>query len=111
MNPRVDFVLPNSDYTLTLKFTNGEMRLFDVKPYLDKGIFQELRDPENFKSVKPFLGSVQWQGGQDFCPDTLYEDSTLIETRNLKTLMSEIGNNAQERGLTPEILQSLLNEE
>ena len=28
-----------------------------------------------FNSVKPFLGSVQWQNGQDFCPDTLYLES------------------------------------
>lgn len=93
-NPRVESVLPNSDYTLTLKFTNGEIRLFDVKPYLDKGIFQELKDTRAFNSVRPFLGSVQWQGGQDFCPDTLYEDSVPIKNSDLKTLMDEIGNNA-----------------
>ncbi len=29
-----------------------------------------------FNSVKPFLGSVQWQNGQDLYPDTLYEQST-----------------------------------
>lgn len=75
MNPRVKAVKPHADYTITLLFTNGEVRRFDVKPYLDKGIFQELKDLSLFNSVKPFLGSVQWQNGQDFCPDTLYEDS------------------------------------
>lgn len=72
MNPRVKEVKPNSDYTLTITFTNGEIKFFDVKPYLDKGIFQELRDRSVFNSVKPFLGSIQWQNGQDFCADTLY---------------------------------------
>ena len=72
MNPRVKKVKPNSDYTLTLTFQNGEVKIFDVKPYLDKGIFKELRDKSLFNSVKPFLGSIQWQNGQDFCPDTLY---------------------------------------
>lgn len=75
MNPRVKEVKPNADYTLTIVFTNGEVRLFDVKPYLDKGIFQELRNKTIFNSVRPFLGSVQWQNGQDFCPDTLYLES------------------------------------
>lgn len=74
MYPRVKTVKPNPDYTLTLSFTNGEVRIFDVKPYLG-GIFQALRDRSLFNSVKPFLGSVQWFGGQDFCPDTLYLDS------------------------------------
>ena len=75
MNPRVKSVKPNPDHTITLVFINGEVKRFDVKPYLDKGIFQELRDLRVFNSVKPFLGSVQWENGQDFCPDTLYLDS------------------------------------
>ncbi len=41
MNPRVKAVKPNPDYTLTLLFVNDEIRLFDVKPYLDIGIFTE----------------------------------------------------------------------
>jgi len=75
MNPRVKAVKPNPDYTITLVFTNGEVRRFDVKPYLSKGIFQELKDKGVFNSVRPLLGSVQWQNGQDFCPDTLYSES------------------------------------
>ncbi|MBI1929531.1 DUF2442 domain-containing protein [Candidatus Poribacteria bacterium] len=78
MNPRVKAVKPNPDYTLTLLFTNGEVKSFDVKPYLDIGIFTELKDMRLFNSVKPFLGSVQWQNGQDFCPDTLYLESVPI---------------------------------
>jgi hypothetical protein len=75
MNPRVKAVKPNPDYTITLVFTNDEVRRFDVKPYLHIGIFQELKDMSVFNSVRPFLGSVQWMNGQDFCPDTLYMDS------------------------------------
>jgi len=75
MNPRVKGVKPNPDYTITLFFTNGEVKRFDVKPYLKIGIFQELKDQRVFNSVKPVLGSVQWENGQDFCPDTLYMDS------------------------------------
>jgi hypothetical protein len=81
MNPRVKAVKPNPDYTLTLLFVNGELRSFDVKPYLGLGIFAELKDISLFNSVKPFLGSIQWQNGQDFCPDTLYLDS--VPCRNL----------------------------
>ena len=76
MNPRVTGVTPNRDYTITLKFTNDEVKVFDMKPYLDIGIFRELKDMQLFNSVKPFLGSIQWQNGQDLCPDTLYLEST-----------------------------------
>ena len=80
MNPRVTEVSPNSDYTLNLTFDNGEKKTFDVKPYLDRGIFRQLKDEKIFNSVKPFLGSIQWQSGQDFCPDTLYLESIAQQT-------------------------------
>ena len=86
MNPRVSEVKPNLDYTLTLTFTNGEVRVFDVKPYLDKGIFRELKEKSIFNSVRPFLGSVQWQNGQDFCPDTLYLESKLLRKLQQRTV-------------------------
>lgn len=72
MNPRVKKAHPNKDYTINIVFDNGEEKIFDVTPYLDKGIFRELNDTRLFRTVKPFLGSIQWKNGQDFCPDTLY---------------------------------------
>ena len=72
MNPRVKEVKPNDDFTLTITFDNGEVKAFDVKPYLNTGIFTELKNQSVFYSVKPFLGSIQWGNGLDLCPDTLY---------------------------------------
>jgi hypothetical protein len=79
MNPRVKAVRPNPEYTLTLTFTDGSVRQFDMKPYLGVGVFRELADVALFNSVKPYLSSVQWKNGQDLCPDTLYEDSQPVE--------------------------------
>lgn len=79
MNPRVVAVQPNPDYTLTLTFTSGEVKSFDVRPYLGIGIFQELQERSLFNSVRPFLGSIQWKNGQDFCPDTLFLDSVAVQ--------------------------------
>jgi len=78
MNPRVARVVPESGHRLRLTFTNGEVRVFDVTPWLAKGVFRELRDEAIFKSVRPWHGTVQWSGGQDLCPDTLYEDGVPI---------------------------------
>ena len=75
MNPRVLQVKPGKNYLLELTFSNGETKSFDMKPYLNTGIFKELKDLSLFNSVHPFLGSVQWKNGQDLCPDTLYLDS------------------------------------
>ncbi|RPH92527.1 MAG: DUF2442 domain-containing protein [Calditrichaeota bacterium] len=78
MNPRIKDVKPNDDYTLILTFTNDEVKIFDLKPYLDIGIFKELREKSKFNSVRPLLGSIQWQTGQDLCPDTLYLESEVF---------------------------------
>jgi hypothetical protein len=75
MNPRVKDVSPNPDYSITLTFTNNEVKTFDMKPYLNIGIFKELNDRHLFNTVKPFLGSIQWKNGQDLCPDTFYMES------------------------------------
>jgi len=75
MNPRVINVKPEQNYSLLLTFNNGEVKRFDVKPYLEIGIFKQLKDLSVFNSVKPFLGSIQWVNGVDLCPDTLYMDS------------------------------------
>lgn len=90
MNPRVKAVQPNVDHTLTLTFTNEEVRLFDVNPYLDKGIFNELKELRYFNAVSPVLGSIQWENGQDFCPDTLYMDSTPVNNANSVTAQQGI---------------------
>ena len=74
MNPRVTKAIPQKDYQVALHFDNGEDRLFDVTPYLNKGIFKELREPDVFYSVIAVEGTIQWQNDADFCPDTLYLD-------------------------------------
>jgi len=75
MNPRVINVKPNKDYTLSLEFSNHECKIFDVKPYLELGIFNELKDLNVFMAVKSALGTVCWPNEIDLCPDTLYLDS------------------------------------
>ncbi len=78
MNPRVKTVQIESNYQLLLEFTNGERRLFDVMPYLDKGIFKQLKTKEIFHTLKIVDGTVQWINEADFCPDTLYLESKPI---------------------------------
>lgn len=75
MNPKVIKVKPLENHELELLFSNHETRIFDIKPYLTKGIFSELADETVFNSVKSFNGTVVWSNELDFCPDTLYIDS------------------------------------
>ena len=78
MNPRVLKVLPEENYRLSIVFDNDERREFDVTPYLNRGIFSELKDPNYFRQVAVSMGTIQWPNGQDFCPDTLFELSKAL---------------------------------
>ena len=78
LNPRVKDVKANPDFTLSIFFTNNEVRLFDIKPYLHIGVFRELQNLSLFMTAKPVDGTVQWIHNQDLCPDVLYRESTLV---------------------------------
>lgn len=80
MNPSVKNVEPLDDYKLKLLFTNGDLEVFDVSPYLDKGIFCELKDDAYFKRVKVVSGAVEWPYEQDFSNDTLFLLSIAAES-------------------------------
>lgn len=69
---KVIAVKANEDYSLDLQFSDGSVKRFDVKPYLEFGVFQELKELAYFKRVRLAFGTVQWPHEQDFGPDTLY---------------------------------------
>ncbi len=60
------------NYILQLKFDTEEIRYFDVKPYLNLGIFTELQNESYFNQVSKQFDSIAWKNGQDFSPETLY---------------------------------------
>ena len=72
MNPHVESVRALDDYQLEVAFENGERRIFDVKPFLSRGVFVRLRDQSLFKAAKAVAGSVEWPGGLDLSYDTVY---------------------------------------
>jgi hypothetical protein len=78
MKPIVIKVQPEDDYFLILSFSNGEIRRFDVKPYLDKGIFKELKNLSIFNSVRPDGLSIEWSNEAALSPDTVYLESVKI---------------------------------
>ena len=69
---KVISVKPLKNYVLQIEFDSKEVRLFDVKPYLNLGIFIELKNEKYFNDVRTSLDSIAWKNGQDFSPETLY---------------------------------------
>ena len=72
-------VKPQDNYLLLLTFENGEKRQFDMKPYLDFGIFKELKNINMFKTVKISFDSIEWENEADFDPEILYQKSIKID--------------------------------
>ena len=72
INPYVKKVKPLDNYCLMLWFENGEQKIFDLKPYLNKGVFNQLKNTSLFSSVKVVAGSVEWSNEIDLSYDTLY---------------------------------------
>lgn len=65
--------MPNSAAsTRQLEFETGEQRLFDMTPYLHRGVLVRLHDRSVFRSARVVAGSVEWPGGIDLSYDTLY---------------------------------------
>ncbi len=72
---RIKEVEAMEDYKILITFDNGEKRIKDMKPYLEKGVFKKLKDEQVFKSVKISYGTVTWGEDIDLCADSIYETS------------------------------------
>lgn len=69
-------VLP--EYRLQVDFSNGETRIFDATPLLERKCYSALRSVELFNLAKVEYGCVTWPGNLDIDPDWLYEDSVVF---------------------------------
>ena len=64
------------DYMLHLEFENGERRIFDMTPYMDKRPFVRIKGSPLFMMAKVEHGTVVWPGNIDIAPETLYRRSS-----------------------------------
>ena len=85
-------VIARPDYNLMLVFENGEVRIFDARPLLDKRPFDRLQDPAVFALafVDPALGTVCWPGEIDIAPETLYDGSVPATRETLKYELEDL---------------------
>ena len=67
-------VKPLSDYRIYVEIEDGRKGLFDMKPYLDHGVFSELKNVHYFNQVGILFGAVTWPHEQDIAPEALLAD-------------------------------------
>ena len=63
------------DYNLELTFDNNVVKIKDMKPHLNEGVFKVLKNKKIFNSVKITFGTISWNEDIDLCADYLYETS------------------------------------
>lgn len=73
------FVKPLSDFRIYVELTDGRKGIFDLKPYLDRGTFRELKDVHYFNQVGILFGAVTWPHEQDIAPETLLAEMLPME--------------------------------
>ena len=72
LRPTAIKVNPLEIYIIQVQFDNGEIKLFDVKPYIKGAWYGELKEKSYFSTVHTDGFTVAWANGQDICPDDLY---------------------------------------
>lgn len=75
LQPRLTRVVPEVPSMLRLFYETGEVKLFDVAPYINGSWYGELADELYFRTVRLLPGGtgIEWSNGQDIAPHELYE--------------------------------------
>lgn len=68
---------PLPEYKLAVTCSDGAQGIFDMKPYLDKGIFTSLQDIK-FNNVKLMFGVPTWENGADIAAERVRSDMRIL---------------------------------
>jgi hypothetical protein len=67
-------VEPLDNYKLKIVRVDSLEGVLDMTPYLEKGVFRELKDLEYFRQVGISCGAITWPNGQDIAPETVEQE-------------------------------------
>ncbi|MBU0620542.1 MAG: DUF2442 domain-containing protein [Gammaproteobacteria bacterium] len=76
----VKLVKPLPDHRIYVEVEDGRKGVFDLKPYLDFGVFRELKNEHYFNQVGIQFGAVTWPHEQDIAPETLLAGLQISES-------------------------------
>jgi hypothetical protein len=85
----VKVVRPLSGYRIYVEVEDGRKGIFDLKPYLDFGVFRELRDMHYFNRVDIVFGAVTWPNEQDIAPETLLAGMQPVDSTTIELMAAE----------------------
>jgi Protein of unknown function (DUF2442) len=76
--PRPKQVTPKDNYELEISFSNGEVKLMDMTPYLVYPAFAALRAKPLFMQARVAHNTIIWNDEIDIAPESAYLESRLI---------------------------------
>ena len=81
LSPKITGIEPLENYKLKLNYETGEIKLFNVLPYISGEWYEELYNENYFKSVHITSNGygIEWENGQDIAPHELYDMSIVIQ--------------------------------
>ena len=80
MYSAVKKVVPCDDYVLSIVFDNGEVGTLDMKPFLDFGVFQRLKNRDVFRRVRVAFDTIEWDCGVDLDPEFVFGKCEGVKT-------------------------------
>ena len=76
ITPRIIEVKALDKYYIYLKFKTGEEKVYDMTPCVNEiKYYNKLKERKYFEKVTPRGCTVQWEEGEDVCPENLYYES------------------------------------
>lgn len=69
MLKRVIQVNPDQDFIVHVYFSDGKIKLFNMKPYLNRGVFAQFSDLDNFLNKCTVMnGTLAWDLSEKYDP-------------------------------------------
>ena len=75
MIPKIIDIEIVGNYKIKLNYETGEVKLFDVLPYINGAWYKELENEKYFNTIHIVSNGkgIEWEHGQDIAPHELYE--------------------------------------
>ena len=78
--PTIKKVSPRKNYTLFVEFDNNERGLLNMKPYLNFGVFNTIKDIKKFNQVRVSFDTIEWSN--DLAPNLFMKNVQKLSDNN-----------------------------
>lgn len=79
----VKVVKPKPDYKIYVEIVDGRKGVFDMTPYIKRGVFKNLKNINYFNQVGILFGAVTWPNEEDIAPETLIDEMQPVQAEPL----------------------------